>query len=235
MSTLQPPKQISKRQELREDTVVTFYARAWEFFDENRPLVYGILGVIVAIVLGIIGWTYLQHQRAEEAQQELARIVTVYEAGSYQQALDGTGEAPGLLSIVEEYGGTQPGNLARFYAADALFQLGEYDRAMEQFEAFEKGENILGASAYAGMASIYEVRGEYEEAGDYYMRAMEQFESGDLAPQYLLDAGRSYEEAGAFDEALRAYQMIQDDYPESNYANNIEFYIARVEAKQRTS
>jgi tetratricopeptide (TPR) repeat protein len=235
MSTLQPPKQISKRQELRQDTAVTFYVRAWEFFDENRTLVYGALAGLVAVVLAIVGWAYYQHQQGQEAEQVLAQAITLYEAGDFRQALDGTEATPGLLSVVDGYGGTQAGNLARFYVADAYFRLGEYDQALQFFETFDKGENIVGASAYAGMAAIYEQRENYEEAGDYYLRAAEQFESNQAAPDYLMDAGNAYEEAGAYDEALEVYQTIQEDYPESSAASNIDFFIARVQAEQRSA
>lgn len=235
MSTLQPPKQVSKRQELRQDSVVTFYARAWEFFDKNRTLVYGALAGLVALVLAIIGWVYYQHQQGVQAEQELAQAITLYEQGTYREALDGTDAVPGLLTIVDEYGGTQAGNLAHFYAADALFRLGEYDQALELFDAFDKSNNIVGASAYAGMASIYELREEYERAGDYYLRAAEQFDSDQTAPQYLLDAGAAYEEAEAYREALDVYETIRDDYAESSAASDIDFFIARVQAKQRSS
>lgn len=235
MSTLQPPKQISKRQELREDTAVTFYVQAWEFFDQNRKLVYGALAGLGVLVLAIIGWAYLQHQKGEEAELALAEAITVYEAGTYREALDGTDDVPGLLPIVDEYGGTQAGNLARFYAADALFRLGEYDQALELFDAFEKGNNLVGASAYAGMAAIYEQREEYERAGDHYRRAAEQFASSETTPDYLLSAGIAYEQAGAYGDAIEMYETIQEDYPDSGAASNLDFFIARAEAKQQAS
>lgn len=233
MSTLNPPKRISKKHELREDRVVTFYARAWEYFDRNRKLVYGILAGIVLLAVAMVAYVLYQNRQAAEAEQVLGRTVALYEEGSYQEALEGTADRLGLLEIAEDYGSTPAGNLAHFYAADALYQLGEYDRALEHFEAFDKGEDFIGASAVAGQAAIYENREEYERAAELYREAAFQYENDLSTPQYLLSAGRAYELAGQFGEAQEAYETIRDDYPDSAPAGNIEVYIARAEAKQQ--
>lgn len=234
MSTLNPPKGISRKHELREDKVVTFYARAWEFFDQNRKLVYAALAGLVLLVVAAIGYVLYQNEQSAEAEQHLARIVSVYEEGSYQEALDGTIDRLGLIEIAEEYGGTQAGNLAHFYAADALYQLGEYDRAMEHFEAFDASSDFIGASAVAGQAAVYENRGEFEQAGELYRRAAFLYENPLSTPQYLVSAGRAFELAGMFDEAQEAYEVVQDEYPDSEAAGNIEAYIARAAAKQQS-
>jgi hypothetical protein len=89
MSTLKPPKSISRRQELREDRVVTAYARAYQYIDENRTLIYGIIGAIVAVILLLVAWSWYQSRQAEAAQEHLGRILHVYERGDFRQALDG--------------------------------------------------------------------------------------------------------------------------------------------------
>ena len=235
MSTLNPPKPITKRQELREDNVITFYAKAWQFFTDNRMLIYGILAGLVLAVLAVIAWAYYQDQRADEAQALLGKATALYDAGQYEQALQGTDTVMGLLAIADDYGSTQAGNLAHFYAADALFQTGQYEQALEYFEDFDADDSIVGASAIAGIAAVYEQQGELERAGDYYRRAASRYESLQTSPQYLLEAGRAYEEAGAYDKAMGAYQEIQQDYPESALATGIDFYIARIQARQRAS
>ena len=150
MATLKAPKTISKRNELRQDKAVTVFVRIQEFVYQNRTRAYGIAGAVVLILLGIAGYAYWQSQRGVEAQNLLGGIVTVYEQGEYRQALDGVGDNPGLLAIAEDYGSSEAGNMARFYAADASFRRGEYDQALAYFEAFHKGSHIVGASAWAG-------------------------------------------------------------------------------------
>lgn len=233
MAALKTPQKTSKRQELREDSIVTLYARAWMFYEENKKLVYGALAGLVVLILMGVGYVLYQDQQQAEAQELLAQVATTYEQGNYQAALEGTEGTPGLLDIADDYGSTQAGNLATFYAADALYRMGEYDRALEYFQRFDKTEDFIGASALAAMGSIYEDREEFATAAEYYQQAANQFDNDLTSPRYLIDAGRAYAAAGAYDQALEMYQTVQERYPDSNQAETVEKRIAQVRTKQR--
>ncbi|HEX7069560.1 MAG TPA: tetratricopeptide repeat protein [Rhodothermales bacterium] len=232
MSALKTPRHVSRKHELREDTVVTFYARAWEFFDKNRKLVYGVIGGIVAVVLVILAYVFYQNRQQAQAVELLGSVVQLYEQGRYRDALDGVEGTAGLLEIADEYGSTDAGNLARFYAADALFRLGEYDRALEYFRKYDEDDGLIGASAIAGEAAIRENKGEYEAAGDLYRRAALHYENELRSPEYLLQAARAYERAQAYDDAEEALELITERFPESNIAQGIDFHLARLAAKR---
>ncbi len=232
MSTLKPTKKISRRQELRQDTVVTFSARVWQAVEQNRSIVYGILGLLTLLVLGVIGYSYWQQHRNARGQELLAPAVSLYESGNYESALNGTDDTVGLLAIADDFGSTNAGNLARFYAADALYRVGEHDRALALFQDFRKDANYIGASALAGEAAIFEARGEHRQAGDLYKRAALLFPNEIASPGYLVDAGRAYEAAGRFDDAMDVYEMVSEEYPESNQARTVEILVARVEARR---
>jgi len=235
MSTLNPTKKISRRQELREDKVITLYAKAWEFFDENKALVRGVLVAIVVVALAMVAWGFYQDNRAVQADALMGAPVKAYEAGNYREALDGTPDSPGLLMLADDYGSTKAGNLARFYAADALYRLGEFDEALGRFEAYDKSENYIGASAFAGQAAIYENKEDFKRAGDLYRRAALFFESEVTSPQYLYSAGQAYEHAARYDDAHEAFLLIQERYPDSALARNIDVDLARVEARRKAS
>lgn len=228
MSTLTPTRKVSRRHELREDKVVTFYARALGFVDKNRPLVYGALAAIAIILVVLFGYSYLQANRNAEALIEMTEAVSRYESGDYAAAIDGDMSFPGLIEIIEDYGSTQAGNLARFYAADALFRTGQYDRALEYFQAFDKESNYLGASALAGEAAILEDRDEHSGAAGLYMQAAEIFESDVTSPDYFVKAGRAYENAGDSEAARRAYEKLLNDYSTTAEGQNADFYLARI-------
>jgi len=228
-------KDTSSRKELREDRIVTLYAKAWMFFDENRNLVYAGLAGLGLLMVGIAGYVYYQSQQQAEAEELLAQVARTYEQGRYREALEGTGNAQGLLAIAENYGSTQAGNLATYYAADALYRLGEYDRALELFRDFEKTDDFIGASAYAAQAAIHETRSEYEEAAALYQQAAEQFPNSLTTPKYMIDAGQALEEAGDFDAAVAMYERVDAEYADSEPAQDVPRYIARARAKQASS
>ncbi len=229
-SMLKPPKPVSRRQELREDKVVTAYARTMAMADENKGAIIAAVAGIVVIFLGVLGFTYYQANQGNRADDLLGAALPAYEAGSYQEALDGTADAPGLLGIADEYGSTGAGNLARFYAASALFELGRTEEAAEMWEAYDGGDDLLGASAVAGRAAVAELNGERAEAADLYRRAARAYESAATAPAYYLDAARNYEAAGNFDAARAAYDAIADDYADAPEAATIAAMSARLDA-----
>ena len=232
MSTLNPTRKVSRRHELRQDTVVTAYARALGIYENNKNTVLSIGGGILLMVILIVGWNWNQGNRNAEALSQMAQAVTMYEAGSFQASLDGDLSFPGLVEVADQFGGTVSGNLATFYAADALFRVGEMDLALEYFESYSKGSDYLGASAYAGEATIHELQENYALAGDLFSRAANVFPSEITSPMYLESAARSYEDAGNSSRALDALESIRDDYPGSQAARTVEFQIALIQSAQ---
>lgn len=236
MTALKTPERTSRRKELRQNIFVELYARALLFYDEYRRLAQGIGVTLLVLVLAIPGYIYYHQQQEQAANRQLGQILPAYEQGNYEQALNGKGEQAGLLAIADTYSNTDAGNLAAFYAADVLYQRGEYDRALTYFRRFEKGNNFFGASAFAAQAAIYENRGEFQRAADLYERAASQYENKLTTPRYLLSAGQAYEEAGRYEAAMDAYRRITEDYPDSDQVSQAERYLARAKVRRdRTS
>jgi tetratricopeptide (TPR) repeat protein len=231
MATNKAPARVSRRHELREDQVITFYSRLAIFFEDNRTLVFGVIGAVVLLVILGAGYSLFQEKKEDQAQTALAAAVRAYERGDYQLALDGEESgAAGLLEVAREYGGTDAGNLATFYAGDALYRQGKFAEALPLFEDFDKGDSVLGAAAYAAEAAIYENTGDYARAAERYERAASGFATDFTTPQYLLNAGRNYASAGNFAKARTMYERIESEYPESAPAREIEYYTARLDA-----
>ncbi len=229
-SMLKPPKPVSRRQELREDKVITAYARTMTMAEENKGLLIAAAAGIVILFLGVVGYMFYQANQSDRADDVLGAILPTYESGSYQEALDGNADAIGLLDIADDYGSTEAGNLAKFYAAAALFELERYEEAAEMYEDYDGGEDLLGASALAGQAAITEINGDHDGAATLYRRAARAYESAATAPAYYLDAARNFEAAGNYDAAREAYEAITEDYEDAPEAANISVYTARLDA-----
>ena len=154
-----------------------------------------------------------------------------FERGEYRTALDGSGELLGLSDIIDMYGSTRPGNLARFYAADAAFRLGEYDQSFQWFKAFRGKGGVLEASALEGQAAIYEDRELYQDAAEYYERAARISDDALRSPEYLKKAARAYRKQHAYEKAEAALLQIREDYPDSDVAQDLDFHLGLVRAK----
>ncbi len=235
MAALQTPEKTSRRQELRQNWLVELYGRLLLLYEDHRQVIYGVGIGLLALILAAPGYMYYQQQQEKQANEKLGQILPVYEQGNLDQALNGAGQKAGLLTIADEYGGTDAGNLATFYAASALYKKGEYDKALQYYQQFDKSNDYIGASAYAAEASIYESRGKFEKAASTYEQAAAQYKNKLTAPRYLLKAGQAYEEASNYSAAEAAYQKIQNQYAESDEADEVKRYLARVRARQDAS
>jgi tetratricopeptide (TPR) repeat protein len=218
------------RGEESDDLLQSGFAQSSSFFEDNRNLVIGVGVAILVLAIAAVLFFNWRKAKAAEGQQYLGAILTEYEVGNYQAALDGTDEAPGLLDLADDYGSTPTGDQARFFAADAYLQLGQTAEALEMFEAYD-GDGILGASALAGQASIRESMGEHSEAAALYERAAGAYASDATAPGYLLDAARAYGAAGETEQAIAALQTLLDDYGDAPEIIMAEMEMGRLQAR----
>ncbi len=235
MSALKTPEKTSRRQELRRNWLVQLYAYALLLYEENRQLVYGLGVGLLVLILAVPGYMYYQQQQSKQANEMLGKILPTYEQGNYEQALNGTAQTAGLLTIADEYGGTDAGNLATFYAANALYERQKYDEALTYYQQFEKSNDFIGASAYAAEASIYENKDNIQKAAERYEQAASQYQNKLTAPRFLIEAGEAYEEAGDYESAEQMYRRLKENYPDSDQAEDVERYLARVNARQEKS
>lgn len=233
MATYKAPKTVSRRSELRTDAATTAFVRFQDFLDRYRRLLTysGILVAVVAVC--IVSYMFVQRTRSAQANEHLGGIIMYYERGDYRTALDGSGELLGLIDIIDSYGSTGPGNLARFYAADAAFRMGEYDQSLEWFGDFRGDQGMLEASALDGQGAIYEMREAYAEAGEFYERAARVSNNGLRSPEYLKKAARAYQKLGDYEAAETVLLQIREDYPDSEAAEDLDFHLGLVRARMK--
>ena len=231
MAQINPPKRLTTSHEgdLREDNLTDAYVRSASFFDEHRTVILAVIVGLVVLALAVIGFRTWRATQSEEAQQLLGAILIEYEQGNWEAALDGTDTAPGLLEIADEYGSTATGQQATFFAADALFQLGRTDEALEMFEDYDGG-GLLEASALAGQAAIHEMNGDPGRAAGLYERAADVYASPASGPAYLLDAGRAHIAAGDAEAARDALLRVLDEYGATQEAVAAQVELGRAEA-----
>ena len=226
---LQPKKKISKR-ELKEDALITTYVKATTFYETHKKNIR--MGLIAVLVIAAGSFFYVKNRNAdnEKAMTDLANVFHLYDNGQFQIAIDGLPErnVPGLKSIVENYGGTNSGNMARFYLANAYFQTGKYDEAREAFEDFSATEQILEVSRLSGIAGCYEAKGEYKEAAENYEKAGTKYAKDISAAENLSHAASNYALAGEKEKALDLYKKLKKNYPATGAARDADRFIAQL-------
>jgi tetratricopeptide (TPR) repeat protein len=226
---LRPSKKITKR-ELKQDALISSYAKMRTYYEDNQKTIKPAVAVLVVACIAVIVYVNNRNANNERALLELGKVFELYDQSQYQQAMDGIPERNivGLRSIVDNYGSSPAGELARFYLANSYFQLGKYDEALAEFEDFSPTGPLLTISRFSGMAACYEAKGNYEDAAVYFEKAgVFDSKSADAA-ENLNNAARNYGLAGKKERALELYKKLKKDYPATSFGREADRFIAQL-------
>ncbi|HOB83991.1 MAG TPA: tetratricopeptide repeat protein [Bacteroidales bacterium] len=199
-----------------------------QFLEANYKSLSIILGVIVGLVaLFWLGRMYF-NKRNTEAQSQIYQAERYLEMDSLYLALNGDGNYLGFLDVANDYKMTATGNLAKYSAGICYLHLGQFDEAIEMLNKYKKKDKILGSLAIGATGDAYVEKGEVDKGISKYLEAAKFAENSFNTPLFLMKAGEMYELNGNYAEALKVYERIQNEYPESTEGTTIEKYISRV-------
>ena len=202
--------------------------RTEHYLEENyKPLLIG-LGVIVLLVgLGWLGKLYF-NKRNSEAQSQMFQAERYLEIDSLKLALNGDGNYLGFLDIAKDYKFTNSGNLAKYCAGICYLHLGNYNEAIDFLDKYSKKDKVIGSLAIGATGDAYVELGDMDKAVSKYIEAADYGMNSFNTPLFLMKAGELYELKGKYPDALKLYERIETEYPESTEGTTIEKYIARI-------
>ena len=202
--------------------------RTEQFLEENYKRLLTGLVVVVAIV-GIIwlGKFYLS-RRNDEALSQIYQAEKYLESDSLKLALNGDGNYLGFLDITKSYKFTKTGNLANYGAGICYLHLGEYQSAIDYLNKYSKKDKVIGSLALGATGDALVELGDLDEGAAKYIEAAEYAKNSFNTPLFLMKAGEIYEISGKFSEALKVYERIESEYPQSTEGSSIEKYISRI-------
>jgi tetratricopeptide (TPR) repeat protein len=227
MNNEKTPKPIENLAEV-ENALTT----AERFFEANSKIITIIFGAAVVVALLLLAThRFYSLPREAKAKEQIFVAEQYFEKDSFNLALNGDGNFPGFMDIINDYGGTSAGNLSRYYAGVSNLHLGKYQDAIDYLEDFKTDDLLLHPVALGATGDAYSELGKNEKAVKLYMEAAELNPNAFTSPVYYLKAGNLYEVLGKKDEALTAYKIIKEKYAESEQGRTIDKYIARLTAK----
>lgn len=215
------PKQLEK--------IESKLGKAELYIEQNQKKLTYIVGAILLVVAGFMAYrNYVLTPKETEAQNVIWQAQNAFAKDSFNIALYGNESVMGFSEIVDEYGSTKAGNLARAYAGFCCVKLGEYQNAIEYLEDFEVNDPIVFPLAKCAIGDAYVELGNLDKAVTYYLEAAEISNHELTSPRFLMKAGVVYEKLEKKDKAREVYTKIKDVYPTSNEASTIDKYITRV-------
>ena len=121
---------MEKQLEEKNTEMGNVITRTEEFIQKNQKKIIIIVCAIIAVALIIFCYfKFYKAPREEKAAAAVFYAENYFDAGDYQQALEGDGQNPGFLAVIDNYGSTKSGKLAKLYAGIASLRLGKFDEA----------------------------------------------------------------------------------------------------------
>ena len=200
--------------------------------DEHGKKIF-VAGIALVLLVGGWAWYSMKYvpQKQEEANAALFMAQRYFEKDSIGAVLNGTADDLGVLDIADEYGSTKAGHLAHYYAGRTYMKEGKFDEAIEHLEKTNFSDELMAPMTKALIGDCYSELEQFETAADYYWEAATMRDNEYSAPRCYMKAATVYEKLGNWDQALKAYNAIKNNYAESDLAKDIKKYISRAETK----
>jgi len=219
-----------KKNVTEADSGEIFIEKAKDFWGRYQKQLTAGIAVIVLVVGGFLGYrNFIQKPNQEKAVDAMYKAEEYYRLDSLQKALHGDGLNQGFIKVIDKYGGTKAGNLARFYAGDCFLRSGDYNNAVKYLKDFSTSQKQVQARAYKLLGDAYSELGRNEEAVSSYKKAASHFtEDKRNSAEYLFFAAALAEKTGDAKEAISLYKKLKEEYPGTQQGNDADKYLARL-------
>ncbi len=202
--------------------------RAKGFWNQySKPIIY----IGSAIIILIAGWYAYQEFVVLPKEEKAAELIfpaenlfdkmaaTDFNKDSVNIALNGgqleDRKVTGLLKIVNEYGGTDAGNRAKYMVGASYLHIGEFDKAIKYLKEFDgNGASQVASKAYLMLGHAYAEKNQKSDALSSYKKAASVNDKDEVfAPDALMVAAAYAENTGDAKEAISLYKQVKDNYP----------------------
>ncbi|WP_259068855.1 tetratricopeptide repeat protein [Mucilaginibacter sp. X4EP1] len=208
------------------------FGQTGRFVRENQKSLIFIGGAIVAMIA-----IYFAYQKFYIGPREIVASNQMHKAQDFwakkdwDKAINGDAGYPGFEKIISEYSNTKAANLAYYYLGTAYLNKGEFQKAIDNLTSYRGDDSMVAAEAAGDAGDAYVELKDYDKAETYFKKAADKANNSFLTPLYFKKLGLVYEATNDNKSADETYKKIKSDYPASPQAQNIDEYIARVEAK----
>ena len=220
-------KKKNKRDEeiLIDITEVT--GQAEDYFEKNqKPIMIGAI-LFVLVVGGYLAYQNLYLKpKQDDAVTQMAEAEYQFARDSFALALANPGGGyPGFGDIVKNYGGTDAANAALYYAGISTLNMGQYDAAISYLEDFSADGELLPIMKQGALGDAYSEKGDLDKGLSLYNSAVSAGDNELLTPYYLKKVAMLSQKLGKNDAAVKAWERIKTDYPNSNEAREASKYL----------
>ena len=138
--------------EEKEIEVEEIVSRSEQFIEKHKQKIIAGVSAIAVVVGLILAYHYLYAKpQAEKAKLAIFKGEQYLAMDSFALALNGNGvDYDGFEAIIDRFGGTKTGNLAKAYAGICYYHLGDPEKAIQRLKAY-KGDDAQIAPTIIGL------------------------------------------------------------------------------------
>lgn len=216
------------QEETTIDKVNTHLTEAGTKIANNKKIIYWVLGIVLIAAVFTCSYLFIfRNPKLEKSFEEYNRVqITAMGNDSIAAAQ--------YKAVADKYSGDTAGKLAALSAAEAFYNDGKYQDALDCLKRFSTKDDVLEANALVLTGDCYVNLNKYDEAVDAFQRAVRKGKGNpQIVPRTLLKEANVFDAQKKYDKALECYEIIKKEYPEFQLGNGvaIDAYIAREKAR----
>ena len=224
------------RKELKQDKIKETIEHGAEAVLSHGQFTGIVIAAALVIVLGYYGWHFYIDRQTAQASVAFDVALKSYQGriGAAAPGADPTepsypdekARSEDALSkftkVADSYSSTNPGKLARYYAALCLEDLDRQNQALEDLKKISgSSDKELASMAQYQMAVIYERTGKTEDAAKVLRTLADKPTVLVPRPLVLLELARDLRDSNP-KEATNIYQQIKKEFPDTNIAEQAD-------------
>ncbi len=224
-----------RRSQKKEEEILVdvFEAReaAQNFFEKNQMKVVGFGAIVVLLIGGYLGYKMLYDQPREEvAMSQMFKAEYQFQRDSFALALESPGSGyDGLLDIIDNYGGTEAANLAKYYAGISYLNLNRFEDAITYLKSYSEAGNVTSITKYGAMGDAESELENMDAAIGYYKKAVSGPANSALTPYYLQKLGLLSHREGDEEGAKKAFERIKTEFSDAPEAVDADKYLVMIQ------
>ncbi len=206
-----------------------------DFLVKNKKAIIGGVLAVILVVAGIIMYkNFYSDPREEKAQIALFKGQEYFEMDAFDLALNGDSVGfIGFAKVADQFSGTKAGNLAKAYAGICCQSLGKYEDALKQLNSFDANDQMVAPAILGAAGNCYAQLNQLDKAASTLLKAADKADNNTLSPIFLIQAGEILVKQGKYDDAIKAYTKVKDNYFQSYQAMDIDKYIEQAQLMKK--
>lgn len=213
-------KEVKEEKNIENGEVTT---NAINFFKKYEKVIYIAIIAVIVVILGIFGYKkFIAEPNAAEANEQGFVAFDLFMNNQYQEALEGSNGEMGFNAIIDEYGCTPYGNLAKYCAGICELNLGNFQKAIDRLESYSGKDTFTKYQAQMLIGDAYAEMGKLQEAAKHYQKATQTEGEDIIAPAALYKLALVYVSLNENDKAVDVLNTLKTKYPRAIESNGPE-------------